>query len=80
MRGQMAKIKIVTAEDKEIYDAVVFQAGRVLSGPNGMGFLEVETVTKSYTVVITADDAAQLIIELQDFVKGRAPHFARDDN
>jgi hypothetical protein len=57
----MAKLKIVTATDKEIYDAVVFQTGRVLSGPNGMGFLEVETATKSYTVVITADDAEQMI-------------------
>lgn len=68
------------AEDLEVYNNVVFQDGRVMAGPNDMGFLEIAMVNSTFAVMLNFENAEHLIRELQDFVKGRAPHFARDQN
>ncbi|WP_156175702.1 hypothetical protein [Bradyrhizobium sp. LTSP849] len=66
-------------EDRDVYNNVVFQDARVMSGPKDMGFLEVSTTYTTFVVIINSDNAEHLIRELQDFLKGRAPHFARPE-
>ena len=38
-------------EDLEVYNSVVFQDARVMSGPNDMGFLEISTINTTMVVI-----------------------------
>jgi hypothetical protein len=66
--------------DREVYDSLVFQNSGVASGPEDTGFLEIATNNAVFTVIINHSNAEYLIGQLTDFIKGRAPHFARDRN
>lgn len=68
------------SSDLEVYDNVVFQGASVVAGPEDMGILTISTVNDTFGVVLSHDNAEFLIRELQDFVKGRSQHFARDQN
>jgi hypothetical protein len=67
-------------DEQETYDDVAFQSSRVIAGPDDIGFLEISTVTDTFAVVINHDNAEFIIDLLQDFIKGRPPHFERDIN
>jgi hypothetical protein len=69
-----------TSEYPASYDDVAFQSSRVIAGPDDLGFLEISTVSDTFAVVINHDNAAFIIDLLQDFIKGRPPHFERDIN
>jgi hypothetical protein len=66
--------------NQEIYNEVVFQGAKITQGPEDTGMLEISTVNNTFGVIISYDGAELLIKELQEFIKGRAPHFARDQN
>jgi hypothetical protein len=75
----MSKRKKVD-DDAEVYNAVVFQGCEVQAGPEDVGLLTLLTVDNSFSVVINEHNAQYIIDQLQDFLKGRAPSFARDNN
>jgi hypothetical protein len=72
--------QLETSEEPETYEDVVFQSSRVIAGPDDMGFLEISTMSDTFAVVINHDNAEHIIDLLQDFIKGRGPHFERDIN
>jgi hypothetical protein len=66
--------------DREVYDSLVFQGSGVAAGPEDTGILEIFTNNSVFSVIINQSNAEYLISQLDDFLKGRAPHFARDRN
>lgn len=74
----MAKKK--SPSDREVYDSVVFRGATITQGPEDTGMLELYTGNSTFGVILNHDNAEFLIRELQDFIKGRSPHFARDSN
>jgi hypothetical protein len=78
-RPAMAKSK-KPYTDREVYDSVVFQGASLVSGPEDTGMLEIATNDRSFGVILNHSNAEFLIGLLQDFIKGRSPHFARDRN
>jgi hypothetical protein len=69
-----------TLTDREVYDSLVFQGSGVVSGPEDTGILEIATNNSTFSVIINHSNAEYLISQLDDFLRGRAPHFARDKN
>lgn len=77
------KSKKQREEDEQhqaVYDGVVFQSGSVVDCGEDFGVLEVATNDGEFAVIINSSNAEFLIKQLDDFIKGRAPHMLRDDN
>lgn len=66
--------------DRAFYNAIVFQDGAVVSINQEIGVFELCTKKASFRVILNHENAGFLIEQLEDFIKGRAPHFARNRN